>query len=147
MIHFHACCLHHYLPILDLNNCQLITGSKVHFGTTYELCTEVVGWTETCSLYHEGSLDSTDIATSLFSLKDKWDGMLLVSIKYTTQLFTNGFKVQGREVPSLYIAISKRRDKIGSPPKAFYTNVNEAINAKLKECLGYNTSGVYLMPR
>ena len=31
------------------------------------------------------------------------------------------------------------REEIGleSPPKAFYTDDNEAINAKLKECLGY----------
>jgi len=26
---------------------------------------------------------------------------------------------------------------LGSPSKAFYTNDNEAINAKLKECLSY----------
>ena len=33
---------------------------------------------------------------------------------------------------------SLREDNgLDSPPTAFYTNDNEAINAKLKECLGY----------
>lgn len=78
---------------------------------------DIFGWTETCGLYYEGLVDSTDGTTfdaSLFSLKGKWDDMEIDAFgqhKVHTSFLPMVFEVQGRGIPSLYIVISKRRDR------------------------------------
>ena len=105
---------------------------------------DIFGWTETCGLYHEGLVDSANIATfdaSLFSLKDKWDKIEVDAFsqhKVHKPAFHQWFlKYKAEDFRHCTLQSLREEIGLGSPPKAFYTNDNEAINAKLKECSGY----------
>ena len=95
-------------------------------------------------MYHEGLVDCSDITAfdgALQVLKERWD-----------QLESNAFNDHKSHKPAFHDWFLKQKAEdfrhctlrslredigLGSPPTAFYTNDNEAINAKLKECLGY----------
>ena len=108
---------------------------------------DIFGWTETCGLYHESLVDSAIIATfnvSLFSLKDKWDKMEVDAFsqhKVHKLAFHQWFlKYKAENFHHCTLRSLREEIGLGSPPKAFYTNDNEAIN---KGVLDTSTWGLF----
>ena len=95
-------------------------------------------------MYHEGLVDCSDITAfdgALQVLKERWDQLERNAFndrKSHKAAFHDWFLKQKVEDFRHYTLRSLREDiGLGSPTTAFYTNDNEAINAKLKEYLGY----------
>jgi len=105
---------------------------------------DIFGWHETNGTYHEGLVDCCDSIAfdeALISLKEKWDKIELSAFnncKSHKPQFHEWF-VQWKSEDFRSCTLRSLREDLGlgSPPKAFYTNNSESINALLKECTGY----------
>ena len=105
---------------------------------------DIFGYTYSDGTYHEGLVDSCDAETfdaQLKDLKEKWD-------HHEKEAFSD----RKSHDPKFHIWFSRFKAEdfrqctlrplredigLGCPPKAFYTNDSESINALLKQSLGY----------
>ena len=112
--------------------------------TVREYTHNIFGWTDSGGVYHEGLVDCCDITafnTTLESLKDRWNNLESAAFsdrKSHKPAFYNWF-VKWKAEDFRHCTLRSLREDIGlgSPPKVFYTNDSESVNAMLKECLGY----------
>ena len=101
---------------------------------------DIFGWHETNGTYHEGLMDCCDSIAfdeALISLKEKWDEIELSAFnncKSHKPQFHEWF-VQWKSEDFRTCTLHSLREDLGLglPPKAFYTNNSESINALLKE--------------
>ena len=95
-------------------------------------------------MYHEGLVDCYDITafnTALESMKERWNNLESAAFsdrKFHRPAFYNWF-VKWKAEDFRHCTLCSLREDIGlgSPPKVFFTNDSESVNAMLKECLGY----------
>ncbi len=105
---------------------------------------DIFGWNESNGTYHEGLVDCNNIHSfdeSLVVLESKWNKMEQDAFNdrksYEPQFHTWFKKYKADEFRHSTLRSLREDLGLGSPPKAFYTNDSESINAFLKESLGY----------
>jgi len=105
---------------------------------------DIFGWSDSSNTYHEGLVDCYDsiaFGTLLKSLKEKWEKMEIdafINDKSHKPLFYDWFlKWKSEDFRNCTLRNLREDVGLGSPPKAFYTNNSDAINAFIKEFTGY----------
>ena len=105
---------------------------------------DIFGWSETSGTYHEGLVDCCDsivFDASLTSLKETWDEMEIEAFSdrksHKPQFHQWFVKWKSEDFRNCTLRYLREDIGLGSPPKAFYTNNSESINALLKQCTGY----------
>ena len=94
--------------------------------------------------YHEGLVDCPDISafnSAIEALEERWNCLESVAFsdRKSHQPGFYSWFIQWKAEDFRHCTLRSLREDIGlgSPPKAFYTNDSESVNAMLKECLGY----------
>jgi hypothetical protein len=103
---------------------------------------DIFGWNDDEGLYHEGlvdNFDSKNFHLQLTSLKSSWDQLEKHSFpsKNTTSFHDWFTRIKAPEFIESTLRSLREDAGLGSPPKPFYTNHSESINAFLKESLSY----------
>jgi hypothetical protein len=112
-----------------------------------EYIQDIFGWSEKDGIYHEGLVDCENqesFYVKLEALKMKWNEVEAATFSdKTTHVpkFHEWFmQFKAEEFAQCTLRSLREIIGLGSPPSAFYTNNSEAINAFLKESLGYKKS-------
>ena len=136
----HIRCFRHLQQNIEMH----LHDKQFPVATIKEHAHDIFGWSETNGVYHEGLVDCSDISSfddTLESLKERWDALEAAAFsdhKYYKPQFHEWFvKWKGDDFRHGTLRSLREDVGLGSPPKPFYTNNSESINALLKECLGY----------
>ena len=112
-------------------------------GVIKEYIQDIFGWCDSDGTVHEGLVYccSADDFNKLHLIKEKWDDsekVAFVDRKQYTPHFHTWFMKHKTEIFCDHTLRSLQEDVgLGSPPRPFYTNDNESVNALLKECVAF----------
>lgn len=105
---------------------------------------DIFGYTDPDGIYHEGLVDCCDdkayddLLASMEVVWNEREHHAFSDHKSHKPEFHSWFmKYKAKEFREHTLRSLREAVGLGSPPKAFYTNDNESINAVLKECVNY----------
>jgi len=104
---------------------------------------DIFGFTDKEGCYHEGLIDAFDafeFDVHVGELKDEWNRReldCLPSGSSTPQFFDWFLKNKAADLKECTLRALREKVGMGSPPKPFYTNDSESLNAVIKEKVDY----------